>query len=350
MSIELSTDICNPTSTNQLENVTPEQVAQELERLSIGLREIVVNAAKEGSSFDSTERRVWDMVRKTGFQALELFIKLQGQGDLGDQVTSESISLGRSSEPAITMVRSIFGQHAFAQYTYSSGKNKKIALRPISARMQLPENRWSYLLQEFSQMFCVDQAFNQAADNLETVLGAKFAVDTLEQTSQRMGVEADAFLDELPTPKKKDEGAFLVGSADCKGVPLIKENTAKVAAFETAKKRPGNRRMATVTSAYTVDPHVRTAEQIVAALFRDEKEPEAAQKATAATEEQTHLSPLSHDFSGWRCGDSHQRYSRRDGVACRTGQFTSHATTDVDFAYGWSGEPVGHRRVALQQR
>ncbi len=58
---------------------------------------------------------------------------------------------------------------------------------------------------------------------------------------------------------------ILVASADCKGVPLIKEDTAKVAAFETAKKRPGNRRMATVTSAYTVDPHVRTAEQIVAA-------------------------------------------------------------------------------------
>jgi hypothetical protein len=43
-------------------------------------------------------------------------------------------------------------------------------------------------------------------------------------------------------------------------------------AFETAKKNPGNRRMATVASVYTVEPHVRTAEEITAALFRDERD------------------------------------------------------------------------------
>ena len=84
-----------------------------------------------------------------------------------------------------------------------------------------------------------------------------------------MGIEADRFLDDLPVPAKQDEGQLLVASADCKGVPLIKEDTTPVAAFETAKKRPGNRRMATVTSVYTVDPHLRTAEQVVEALFRD---------------------------------------------------------------------------------
>jgi hypothetical protein len=53
---------------------------------------------------------------------------------------------------------------------------------------------------------------------------------------------------------------------------LIKDDAAKVAAFETAKKRPGNRRMATVASVYSVDRYVRTAEQIAEALFRDEEQ------------------------------------------------------------------------------
>jgi hypothetical protein len=35
------------------------------------------------------------------------------------------------------------------------------------------------------------------------------------------------------------------------------------------KERPGNRRMATLGCVYTVDPYIRTPEQIVAALFRD---------------------------------------------------------------------------------
>jgi len=92
----------------------------------------------------------------------------------------------------------------------------KIDLRPISARLDLPEHQWSYLLQEFSQLFCVEQAFNQASRNLETVLGGRFSVDTLEHTSQRMGVEADAFLDALPVPAKADEAKLLVATADGK--------------------------------------------------------------------------------------------------------------------------------------
>ena len=186
------------------------------------------------------------MVRKIGFEAMELFVSLQGDGDLGEHInTEDGQQFVRSAKRATTMVRSIFGEHVFQQFSYSRGKNKTILLRPLSAR--------SYLLQEFSQIFSVESAFNQAADNLQTVLGEKFSVDTLEQISQRMGVDADSFLDDLPVPSAEKEGELLVASADCKGVPLVKQDAAKVAAFETAKKRPGNRRMATVTSAYSVD-------------------------------------------------------------------------------------------------
>ncbi len=68
-----------------------------------------------------------------------------------------------------------------------------------------------------------------------------------------MGVDAGEFLDDLPMPSPEKEGELLVASADCKGVPLVNKDAAKVAAFETAKKRPGNRRMASVTSVYSVD-------------------------------------------------------------------------------------------------
>ena len=40
-------------------------------------------------------------------------------------------------------------------------------------------------------------------------------------------------------------------------------------AFDKAE-RPGNRRMATLAAVYTINPYLRTAEQIVAALFRDD--------------------------------------------------------------------------------
>lgn len=257
------------------DNLSAEQLNTSLAQSGTFLRDLVVSCTNGGNSFDQVERAVFQALKRIGFGAMELLVKLQGTGDLGAKISSADRSLMRNPKLSKTRIRSIFGEHSFQECTYGSGINKKIDLRPISVRLDLPEHQWSYLLQEFSQLFCVEQAFSQASRNLETVLGGRFSVDTLEVTSQRMGAEADAFLDALPVPAKADEAKLLVATADGKGVPLVKEDCQPVAAFEQAKKRPGNRRMATVASVYTVDPYIRTPEQIVSALFRVERENQA---------------------------------------------------------------------------
>jgi len=65
---------------------------------------------------------------------------------------------------------------------------------------------------------------------------SSFAVETAEQINGQMGVSAAEFVEDLPKPDPASEGKILVASADCKGVPLVKKDAQKVAAFETAKK------------------------------------------------------------------------------------------------------------------
>jgi hypothetical protein len=98
-------------------------------------------------------------------------------------------------------------------------------------------------------------------------------VDVLEGINRTMGEQADRFLDRLPAPSAAEEGEILVATADGKGVPLVQQDAQQVPVFEE-KERPGNRRMATLGCVYTVDRHVRTPEQIVAALFQDETLPQ----------------------------------------------------------------------------
>jgi hypothetical protein len=102
----------------------------------------------------------------------------------------------------------------------------------------------------------------------EAVFKQKLSVDVLEDINRAMGEQADRFLEQLPTPAAATEGAILMATADCKGVPLVRADAQKLPVFEE-KERPGNRRMATLGCVYSVDPYVRTPEQIVAALFRD---------------------------------------------------------------------------------
>ena len=127
-----------------------------------------------------------------------------------------------------------------------------------------------------------------------------------------------------------------VASADCKGVPLVKQDAAKAAAFETAKKRPGNRRMATVTSVYSVDRYMRTADSIVAALFREEpdlvtptaKRPRPQNKNTTA-----HLPTIEID------GDVAVRISGiHEGTAWLAGQVESRIGDDQTLVVVMDGQ------------
>jgi len=252
--------------------------ADVLVRLAQDLAMFVQRGVREASSLDEIERGVLGKVLDMGFAAVELFLAAQGDGDLGASVEVEDgRTLYRSESVEKRPLRTIFGEHVFEAYVYSAGSKRKIELRPIDARINLPEGKASYLLQEFSQVFCVEKAFAVGARQFETVFRQKLSVDVLEDINRAMGEQADRFLEALPPPPPAEEGAILVATADGKGVPLVREDAEKVPAFEQ-KERPGNRRMATLGCVYTVDAHVRTPEQIVAALFRDDTVPQPADR------------------------------------------------------------------------
>jgi hypothetical protein len=244
--------------------------------MAVELQQFVDQAAEDGDSLYKTEKGILAKVLKIGHLAIDRFLQRQGDGDLGPTVqTEDGVELQRSESPVERPLRTVFGEHVFEAYVYATGPKRKIALRPIDARLNLPAGKYSYLLEEFSQYFCVEQAFGQAADSFQTVLGQKLSVDTLERTNQRVGEQASDYLDALPTPPVAEEGELLVATADGKGVPLIRDNVEAPPVHGPKPSRPGNRRMATLACVYSVDPYVRTAEDVVAALFRDERAKDA---------------------------------------------------------------------------
>lgn len=236
------------------------------------LHDMVLRGAAEGLALRDVERAVLDRLLKMGHAAMEQFLSLQGNGDLGQTLTTEEGEILHRSDALLARpLRTIFGAHEFSAFVYRRRKhpNTPIVLRPIDARMQLGPGRWSRLLEEFTQLFCIDQAYAPAAKAFERIFGQRLSVDTLERVNLRMGQEAAAFLDRLKAPSAKEEGELLVVTGDGKGVPLVKADAEQLRSFEERPQRPGNRRMATLAGVYSVDRYVRTPEQFVAALFRD---------------------------------------------------------------------------------
>ena len=250
-------------SRNEIKSKSLAELAEQLEAS-------IRDAAREGKPLYEVEKNTFERVLQIGHAAIEQLLTLQGDGDLGESVTPPGgRRLERSKDPAERPLRTVFGEHTIRAYVYAVGAHQAIELRPVDARLSLPPGRCSYFLEEFSQYFCVDQAFGQASRGLMTVLRQEVSVNTLEHINRRMGEQAEGFLDRLPTPPAKDEGKLLVFTADGKGVPLVKADAQRVPAFDKLE-RPGNRRMATLATVYTINPYVRTPGQIVAALFRDD--------------------------------------------------------------------------------
>jgi len=155
---------------------------------------------------------------------------------------------------------------------YGSREGQKIAFVPLDNRLHLPAGAFSYLLQDWDQSLCVEQAFGQASSTVQRMLGLKQSVDSLEHMNQEMAKQATNFLLNQPPPEV--EGEVVVASADQKGIVLRRSaDNPPAKAHRTKGEKASRKRMATVATVYTVDRYRRTPEEVVAALFRDAPEP-----------------------------------------------------------------------------
>jgi hypothetical protein len=168
----------------------------------------------------------------------------------------------------------VFGAFSLSRYVYAARQGQKIELAPTDQRLQLPESELSYLLQEWDQLLGVEHAFGKVSDTLLSILRLKQSVDTLQRNNQQMAVTAPAFRDQQPPVAAAKEGALLVVSEDNKGIPMVRPVQEKPVGTHRKKGEKANKKqMATIGCVYSVDRHVRTAEELVAILFRDPDRP-----------------------------------------------------------------------------
>jgi hypothetical protein len=245
--------------------------SEKLEKQFAQLQEFVRLAAKQGQPIHEVERDLWRRVRRMGREALAQYLRLQGDGDMGESVTlptgEECQRLNKRHKRRYV---SIFGEFRLRRVVYGSREKQKIEFVPLDNRLQLPEGAFSYLLQDWDQSLCVEEAFQKASATMWRMLELKQSVDSLEHMNQEMAKEATTFMLNQPQPQPEEEGEIAVASADQKGVVLRRQpDDPPPKAHRTKGEKASQKRMATVGTVYTVDRYRRTPEEVLAALFRD---------------------------------------------------------------------------------
>jgi hypothetical protein len=246
-----------------------------LHDLASELLTYVRTAATQGTAVHDVERGLWQRLLQLGRNALGHFFALQGTGDQGDTVTlPDGQTCERLPERHSRRYVSIFGAFTLTRTAYGSREGQKIAFVPLDNRLQLPASVFSYVLQDWDQGLCVEQAFGQARSTVARILNLEQSVDSLEQMNVQMAEHVTDFRENRPRPDPATEGPLLVTSADGKGIVMRRSAADPAPAAHRSKgQKASQKRMATVGTAYTVGRYVRTPEEVVAALFGDGPKP-----------------------------------------------------------------------------
>ena len=233
-----------------------------------GLLAYVEQVAGQETPLHEVERSLFRSLLALGRTLLVHFLQGKGVGDYGPCVCLNEGEILLRGAIASRPYRSIFGQVEIQRYVYGAADEGQA---PLDAVLHLPEWKYSYLLQEWGLTFACKEAFNEAGQTLEQILGLGLAVGTLERLSRKASQEVDTFRAGQPAPDAAEEAPLLVATVDCKGVPLTRAKGTDSKQGKRRKKgeKKTQKKMACVGAVYTIDPFVRTSEDILDEVQRN---------------------------------------------------------------------------------
>jgi hypothetical protein len=267
---------------------TPEQKACSA-KIDEGLKtfwnlvERMQHAADQQQPIHQVEETLFRELLVIGRWMLQAFLDLAGTGDVGPTLTVAGDS---PSDPDQELPRleqrhkrpylSIFNEITIERTCYGQDR---IEAAPLDARLHLPQRQYSYLLQKWLGSFVVDDAHDEAIRKLVTILGLELTVKASEDLNREQASDVEVFQNHLPVPEAATEGPLLVVTADCKGVPLVrkalppeKETDPPLPAPANPRRGKGEKankkKMAAVGAVYTIEPFVRTADDVIDEVMR----------------------------------------------------------------------------------
>lgn len=147
---------------------------------------------------------------------------------------------------------------------------------PLDRKLNLPERRYSYLLDKWTQSGVAEETYDEATGGISDLLGLTVWKRGQEAVARDATQDVNVFYREKPAPDASTEGPVLCATADCKGVPMVPSErpeppqpgpVGKVRRGKGEKKK-GLRRDAVVTADYSFVPEMRTPEFMIDVLMR----------------------------------------------------------------------------------
>lgn len=224
-----------------------------------------------GSEIHEVEGEIFRRLLRLGKHLLEVFLSAVGDGKQGSTIQIPDGSMMRYKRKRKRQYLSIFGELSISRAYYLGEDGNGVF--PLDSKLNLPKRKYSYLLQQWMSGQAVETTYESAAKWIHRVLGIDLAHRPVERVVSDMTDGAKEFIDSLEAPPQAHEGPILVETMDRKGIPMHKPNPD----HRPTPDKPGKKKMALVTSSFSIDPYERpAAEEIADRLINEGPKPKSS--------------------------------------------------------------------------
>jgi len=216
---------------------------------------------------------------KRGRQLLRLLLQAhiegRGNGDVGpaievsDRSHPDEATLFTHKRMHVRSIVTLFGEVSVRRLGY--GMPGKASIHPLDEQLQLPARIYSYEIQRRLVKKAVQGPFDEAVDALFEATGVKMPKRTAEEIVIDASRDFDRFYACRQGNGGHEGGPILVGSVDCKGIPMVKSELSPKKIRRGKGEKAQKKKMATVAAVFTQKPRIRTPEEVVESLFSPEK-------------------------------------------------------------------------------
>ena len=155
------------------------------------LIEYVDDAFVTGEAAHKVEESLLTQLLDMGHQCMMLLFKHYGSCDVGEKLNiSNGSCLNRLPDTHKRNYLSIFGNIEVIRYVYGTKDSQKIDYIPLDAKLQLPKQKFSYLLQNWDQSLTTEMPYIKVGDTLGKVLNLTLPVSSMERINQNMNQTA----------------------------------------------------------------------------------------------------------------------------------------------------------------
>lgn len=236
-------------------------------------------------------------------QLFQDHVDFRGGGEATTEVEGEDGVARTHQRERSRPLRSLFGLITITRLCYGArGHDSRC---PLDAQLNLPKESYSLGVRRRVAVEAAKASFDAAVESLAENTGAPVPKRQAERLAQMCAVDFDAFYEQRQPAANASTGDVLVITTDGKGVVMreqdlrdktrmaAKKSVPKLKKRRSKGEKAGRKRMAQVAAVYTVEPFVRSADDIVGEL-RPRADDEPA-RARPRPEDKRVWASITHD-------------------------------------------------------